>query len=1019
MERNLLKKILFVAVMITSSIIFAQTVSGTVSDGSGPLPGANVLIKGTSTGVTTDFDGNYTINARENDILVFSFLGYLPQEVKVGNQSNVSILLKEDAAKLEEVVVLGYSSQVKGDITGSVAEVDMEEALKTPNVNAAESLQGRVTGVTVLNDPSPGGTPVISIRGLGTMNSTGPLFIIDGVQTTDASIFNSINASDIAQMNVLKDGAAAIYGARAANGVIIVTTKGGGYNQGRTKIKFDTYTGVSYAKDGPDLLNPQQHGQMLWDGMLNDGSTPSHPQYGNGASPVVPSFLLDDSGNPLSPRAAVNPNGTDWWDEITRAATTVNASLSLSNGTENSKSYASVSYLGREGVLKHNGFKRANIQLNNEFKAFDKLKIGEHVNVAFSQIKGGGAEATEYAFRASPLIPVYDENGDFAGTYSNSYGLSNAHNPVSLLTRAKDNYTNSFRMFGDVYLSYEILEGLTFKTTLAGSVENSNGRFFTPLNPEHGEPRSFNTLEEESNNSVSWTWTNMLNYNTTIAENHNLNVFAAIESFENRGKGHGISNTDYFNESPDFYLLNNGFGTPNVDYAYELRNTLFSVFGSADYNFAQKYFFTGTVRYDKSSRFSGSNKSDVFPSFSAGWVVNKEDFYPEDAWVNRLKVKGSWGELGNQALPVNNPTLSLFSFNSNNSNYAFNPGQISSGAYLSQLGNENLKWETSVTSNVGIEVGMFDSKLQANFELWQIKTTDLIVQDNFIISTTAPDAAPPYVNVGDVKNTGFDFDLGYSNKTAGGFSYSVNANISHYKNEVVSLIGGNPIGGSSITGFAGAYTRTEEGEPLSYFYGRVIEGFDADGRWVYKDVNGDGTVDDDDRTKIGSPHPDFTYGINLSGDYKGFDFSVFFNGSQGNDVYNHNKIYTDFPLFANGNRSTRVLDSWTPTNTDASLPALSNSLHGNEINANSYFVEDGSFFRLKNIQIGYTLPESISDKMKMESLRFYISGTNLFTITGYEGVDPEIAPIDNLNMGIDIRTFPISSIYTVGLNLKF
>ncbi|MDP6921459.1 MAG: TonB-dependent receptor [Lutibacter sp.] len=1020
-HRYLFKNLLFLFAFMLCGYSYAQSVSGTVSDASGVLPGANVMVKGTSNGTTTDFDGNFSLqNVGSNAVLSVSYLGYISQEVSVGDQSSVNVVLVENASQLSEVVVVGYTTQTRGDITGSVASVDMDEALKAPMVNAAESLQGRATGVTVISNASPGGVPNISIRGLGSTGATGPLYIIDGVQTTDAGIFNTINAADIEQMNVLKDGAAAIYGARAANGVVIVTTKGGGYNMDKARITFDIYTGSANVAASPDLLNAQQHGQMLFDGMNNDtpGSA-THPQYGSGASPVVPSQLNVISSNfATAPVAYVNPNGTDWWNEITRSAPTTNVSFSMANGNSKGKSYLSLGYLTREGVLKHNGFKRANIQLNTEFKANDRLTIGEHLNVSFSQTNGGNSLAIENAVRSSPLVPVYDDQGRWAGTYSNSNGLSNNENPLSLLYRAKDNYNNSLRVYGDVYLSYKLMEGLSFKTTLSGSIDSYDARMFTPINLEHGEARSFNTLVEPHSASSSWTFNNMLNYTNSFGD-HSINAIAAVEAIQTHSKGNQISRTDYFNETPEFYLLSNGFGDPNVDFAYENKTTLFSLFGSVDYNYAQKYYLTATVRNDKSSRFAGDNKSGVFPSFSAGWLVNKEDFWPSDSFFSRFKVKGSWGQLGSQILPVNNPTLSLYAFNPGNSNYVFTPGSVSSGAYLSQIGNENLKWEISETTNVGVELGMLDSRLNASFEVWQIETDGLIVRDNQIISSTAPDASPPFVNIGNIKNTGFDFALDYANQTDGGFSYNVNATISSYKNEVVSLINGTPVPGDNITSWLGRYTRTEEGEPLSYFYGRVIEGFDANGRWTYKDVNGDGTVDDDDRTKIGSPHPDFTYGISFSGEYKGFDFSAFFNGSQGNDVYNHNKIFTDFPLFVNGNRSTRVLDSWTPSNTDAILPALSNSINGVEANANSYFVEDGSFFRLKNVQIGYNLSDDMVEKLNVSNVRLYVSGTNLFTITDYQGVDPEVMPRNNLNMGIDLRTYPLSKIYSVGVNVKF
>ncbi len=1009
---------MMISVLFVSNAIGQEiTINGTVTsqDDGAPLPGVNVLVVGTTNGTQTDFDGNYTITASAGQTLRFSYIGMATQDIIVSSSATINAQMVEDANKLSEVVVVGYTTQTRGNITGSITSVDVSEALKLPLENAAEALQGRANGVSVISNSEPGGSPTINIRGIGTSGSTGPLFIIDGVQTTDASIFNSINANDIQQINVLKDGAASIYGSRAANGVVIVTTKGGSYNS-KTQVSLDMYTGMASATESPSLLNAQQHGQMIWDGLANDGATLTHPQYGTGSSPTIPTSL-QGTGVPVT----VNPNGTDWWSEITRTAPTSNISLALQSGTENSKSYASFSYLSRDGVLEYTGFKKGNIQLNNEFKLLnDKLKIGQHLNVAYSNIKGGEAEnnVVEGAVRNNPLLPVYDDNGEFAGNYSNTLGLGNDENPFARLSRAQNNYNKTLRVFGDIYLSYKITDDLSFKTTFSGNMRINDTRIFTSLNPEFGEPRSFNTLAEGDSNSSSWTWNNILNYNKSFG-NHNINAIAGIESVENISKGKVVSNTDYFNESPLFYLLGNGFGDPNIDSSFETQNTLYSLFGSADYNYAQKYFLTATLRYDKSSRFAGSNKDDIFPSVSGGWLISKEGFYPEDAFVNRVKVKGSWGQLGNQFVPVNNPTLSLFAFSQTTGNYAFTQGSISSGAYLSQVGNPDLKWETSETTNYGIELGMLNSKLNVSLEVWKILTDGLITLDNQKISTTAPGATAPYVNLGNIENKGFDLGLDYGDKTNGDFSYNIGVNISSYRNEVLELINGTPVPGNSITSSSGVYTRTEEGEPLSYFYGRIVDGFDADGRWTYKDVNGDGTVDDDDRTKIGSPHPDFTYGISLSGEYKNFDFSMFFNGSQGNDIYNHSKIYTDFPVFVNGNRSTRVLDSWTPTNTNATLPALSNSLHGVEIFSNSYFVEDGSYFRLKNLQIGYSLPDTIIDKLGISNLRLYVQGTNIFTITGYEGLNPEITPIDNLNLGIDRKIYPLSRIYTIGLNLKF
>ena len=1008
------------------------TVSGTVTDANGaPLPGANVVVKGTSTGTQTDFDGNYTIEADPNGVLVFSYIGFGQQEVPINGQTTINVQMAEDANQLSEVVVLGYASQTRGDVTGSVASVDISEATKVPIINAAEALEGRVTGVTVTNTGNPGAAPKVVIRGFGTSNNTDPLYIIDGVQTTNASVLTSINPDDIQQMNVLKDGAAAIYGARASNGVVIITTKGGGYNQEKPSVSLNIYSGVSRAVNLPDLLNVNQHADMIRQSLVNDGSlitdgsAGNHGQYdpqgtGNFTIPnTLQGYTRVVSYDPITrePRSAtVTPGGTDWLDEVTQTAQTQNISLSIQNGGEKGRYFLSANYLNREGIFLEHGFKQGTTRLNSEFKIGEKITIGEHMNVSFSN---GGNNATRMndALRMSPLIPVYDDEGDFAGTGGAS--LSNTRSPVAQLLRAKDDYNKLFRVFGDIYLSAELYEGLTFKTTVSGTLEAFDQRRFQALDPEHIEPLSTNTLFEQDINNFNWTWNNTLNYSNIFGD-HNINVLAGIEAVEEGSKGKQVSRNGFLFETPDFYLLSNGSGAPNVDFAFDGENSLFSIFGTANYSYASKYFLTGTLRYDRTSRFIGDNADDIFPSFSAGWVVSEEDFFPQDGIVSRLKLKGSWGQVGNQTINLGNPTINISNLNEQLANYALNGNSISTGAILANVGNPNLKWETSQTTNFGVELGLFDDDLFVSFEVFDIDTKDLLTQDLSLISTTAIDAQAPFVNLGDVQNTGFDLAIGYNNTTAGGLSYGIQANISKYKNEVQRLISDFQPGRGDLRG--GAVTRTEVGQPISFFYGRQVTGFDDNGRFTYRDVNNDGQITDDDRTRIGSPHPDFTYGVNLTLDYKGFDLSAFFSGSQGNDVYNYEKIFTDFPTFFLGNRSTRVLDSWTPDNTNATLPALSQSIQGVETQPNSYFVEDASFLRLKNLQIGYTFPNDIAQSIGMEMFRVYVQGTNLFTITDYQGFDPEIITNDNLSLGIDFGNFgnyPLSQILTLGINTKF
>ncbi len=1002
-----------------SSILIQQIVTGTVTDADGdPLPGANVLVKGTTNGTQTDFDGNYTISVGNNAILVFSYIGFVSQEINVAQKTSISVSMIEDAGQLSEVVVVGYGTQIRGDITGAVSSVDMSEAVKAPIVNAAEALEGRVSGVTVTNNGNPGGAPKITIRGFGTSNNTNPLYIIDGVQTDNPSVLNSINPNDIDQMNVLKDAAAAVYGARASNGVIIITTKTGGYNMAKPVISVDAYSGFSRAANIPDLLNTQQHADMIWQSQLNDGLTPSHPQYGSGPSPVVPTSLVDYSRvvsfdpivrGPAS--AAIKPGGTKWLEEITQSASVQSAAMSLQNGNETGKYFMSANYINREGILLATGFKQGITRLNSEFKLSNKVRIGEHLSASFSNTKNGNS--INEALRLNPLVPVYDDEGRFAGT--GAPGLGDAGNPVASLIRGKDDYNKLYRFIGDVYLSAEVYKGLTFKTTISGNVDLFESRSFLPLNPEHSEPRSTNTLTESNITNYTWTWNNTLNYIKTFGD-HTVNVLVGIESVEDRSKGKQISRNGFLFETPDFYLLNNGSSPSNIDDAFDGGNTLFSGFGTTTYSYKGKYFATATLRNDESSRFKGKNKSDTFTSFSVGWLLSKEDFFPQDGIVSRLKLKGSWGEMGNQTLPASNPTININILSESLSNYAINGGTIATGAILNTVGNPDLKWETSESTNVGLELGLFKDKVSVAFDYFDIETKDLVTRNLLLIGTTAIDAQAPLVNLGNVTNKGFDLSIGYNHETNSGFSFGVQANISRYDNEVTKLISDFQTGRTDLRG--GPVTRTQVGQPISSFYGRKVTGFDNVGRFTYKDVNNDGIINDDDRDFIGSPHPDFTYGINLSAAYKGFDISAFFSGSQGNDIYNFEKIFIDFPTFVDDNRSTRVLDSWTPTNTNATLPALSNSITNSETSPNSYFVEDGSYLRLKNLQIGYSLPSAIANKMGMDSFRIYVQGTNLFTITGYNGFDPEVISSDNLSLAIDLDTYPTSQLFSLGVNLK-
>ncbi len=1028
-------------------------ISGTVTDADGaPLPGANVVEKGTTNGTQTDFDGNYTITVADDAVLVFSYIGFSTQEIPVSGQTTINVQMTEDANKLDEVVIVGYQAQTRGDLTGAVASVDVAEATKQPLVNVAEALEGRATGVSVVNAGNPGAAPIVRIRGLGTPNNNNPLYIIDGAQTQDPNILNTINPQDIAQFNVLKDGAASIYGARASNGVIIITTKGGNYNQNKLSVNVDISTGFSRANRLPDILNAGQLGNVIFESLSNDAIRNGepvagirHPQYfPNGGSPQVPSQLLGVSflGSGEEVIAPVRqPNGTNWLDEIFNSAPTQNITATISNGNETSKYSATFGYLNREGIQQNTGFERGQLRLNSEFKIGKRLTIGEHFNIAYSNTQGElGESETQMALRASPLVPVRDNLGRFAGGYNNANGLSNAENPVANLTRNADDFFRETRLIGDVYASLLLTDGLTLKTSIGGNISILAQRNFLALDPESPEPRATNTLTERNQQTQSWIWTNTLNYVKSFGD-HNINAVVGLEAVENTGKSLEVSATGFLFETPDFYLLSNASGTPlvNAEDTFDFINTLSSVFGSVNYSYADKYLVSATVRRDRSSRFLGDNQTGVFPAFSGGWVISNEDFFPQDGWVNRLKFKASWGQLGNQELPADNPGINVNRLNNVIADYAFNGGtNLRQGAALVGVANQDIQWETSETFNVGAEFGLFNNSLGISLEYYQITTQDLIVRDETVLSDTAIDASDFFINRGSVENSGIDLNITYDGAIGNDFTFGVDLNVSTVKNEVTDLEGF--IVGDSFRG--GPVTRTEEGQPISSFFGRVADGIyrseaevavgpdqgfatpaDGVGRIRYRDLDGDGVITDDDRDYIGNPTPDVTFGLNLNANYKNWDFSAFFSGVAGNDIYNFDKIYTDFATFPDGNRSTRVLDAFHPTtNPNGSQPALSFTLLNGETNANSFFVEDGSFVRLRNLVVGYTLPSKLTDSWGIASLRFYANASNLFTITGYDGIDPEILPSGEVNsaftLGVDEDTFPVPQIFLLGVNLR-
>jgi len=1029
-----MKKAFLVVLMLSSSLIFAQnSISGSVSDESNnPIPGATVVVEGTNTGVVTDFDGNYQINASAGDQLTFSSLGFGSQTITVGNQNQINVTLMSSVDILDEVVVSGYQTQQRRSLSGAIGTVDTDEAFKTQVTNAAEALQGRVAGVQVTSGGGPGAAPVIRIRGYSTTNDNSPLYVIDGIQTTDPNVMRDINPRDIENISVLKDGSAAIYGARASNGVIVVTTKKGTYNQANT-LEVDASYGISTVTRVPDMLNVQQHADMTWQSILNDGNTPSHPQYGTGATPSVPIFLnvpIPSGAEYEGAGAKVAPNGTDWFDEIFDPAEVTNVSVSASGGSEQGRYHMSANYLKQEGVIIHTGYERASTRLNSEFKIGDKLTVAENLNITYDKEGTTSGNPIQNAAFSSPLVPVRDTNGNFAGTYSNSARVGIANNPVADLYRGRNDYNKNLRVIGDISVKWQITPELVFKTSAGITMRDLNGRYFTALNPEHGEAISNNTLSEQSFRQDSWVVTNFLNYKNSFGD-HNLDLLVGTEQTKNNYKGFGALRTNYLFEDPSFYLLSNGSGVPVISGAGANSNSISSLLATANWSY-RNIGATATIRKDDTSRFAKATSDAVFPSASMFWLMSSEDWFDSSVF-DTLKIRASYGELGNQEIGISNADINISNINEFTGAYAYGgSGGATAGAVIASKGNPLLTWETMTSKNFAIDAGFMDNKLTMTLDVFENVTDGLVAQDTQKISTTAIDASAPYTNLGSMKSSGFDLSLNYGDTTSNGVTYSIAANATRAKNEVTELIS------ESYSGYSdriGTMTRSSVGEPISYFYGRNVLGIfqtEAEvashatqdgagvGRFKYEDINNDGIINDSDRTKIGDPHPDLIFGVNVNVAYKNWDMSMFWNGSLGNDIFDYTALYYETPYFFNGNRSTRVLDSWSPSNTGAELPALSETTLNSEFStANSFFVRDGSYVRLRSLQIGYTLPDNIASKLGASSARVYYNGTNLLTLTDFTGLDPEVPRGGALDIGVYNAQYPSNAISSLGINIKF
>lgn len=1048
-----------------------QKITGKVADEKSKtaLPGVTVVVKGTNRGTATSPSGAFAIEAKSGEVLLFSFIGYNTKEVTVGSSTDLNVALAENIGNLNEVVVTGYGSQSKKDITGAVATVDVKKLLSTPAANVGQALQGRVAGVTVGTDNSPGGNVMVRIRGFGTINDNSPLYVIDGVPTKGN--LNTLNLGDIESTQVLKDASASsIYGSRAGNGVVIITTLKG--KPGKPKLSYDFYYGTQRPGKFLDLLNTQEYADLLWESRINAGNVsngnPKHAQFGNGPKPVIPDYIFPEGAMEGDPRVnpanytsniespdfrktkwlitKANKQGTDWMDEIFDPAPIQNHQLKVSGGSETGRYAMSVNYFNQQGIMIYTGYKRYSVRANTEFSVSKAIRVGENFQIAYGERIGQPAgnqnegNPVSFAYRMQPIIPVYDIMGNFAGTKGGD--LDNAKNPVAALYRNKDNISKEMRLFGNGWAEVDILKNLTARTSIGVDYNWNNYRNYTIRDIESSESASVNSLAISTAYGNTWTWYNTLTYRLDLSSMHHFNFLLGTEAISSMNDPLTTGRSRFFLDDLDNRYIDAGNGSTATNTGVYSDWRLASEFGKINYGYNDKYLVDFTLRRDRSSRFSQQHNVAYFPAVSAGWRVSEEPFMKSISAINDLKLRVGWGQTGNQEIGNYN-RFTTFGTNPTNSFYDLNGSRSSAlqGYELSQFGNPNAKWETTTSTNIGLDATMLKGKLGIVTDVYQRKTSDMLFPVE--IQYTQGQATNPFRNIATMMNRGIELGINFSNDAMkGDLTYDLGINFSTYKNEVQKTDGNANTRYFGFTTRLPAMTVTQAGQPISSFFGYVIDGiFQSDdealkappqfgggannkaGQFHFRDVNGDSKIDANDRTIIGNPHPDFTYGFNAQVNYKNFGLTVFAQGVQGNQIFNYVRYWTDFPTFG-GNRSREMLeDSWRPGKTDAKLPQLrSNDVISS--NPSTYYIENGSYLRFKNIQLSYNLPESLLKRFGISQFRIYIQGQNLWTITPYTGLDPEINlrnydPNNDRHMGVDEGAYPLAKVYLVGANLSF
>lgn len=1009
-----------------------RTISGIVKDESGlELPGVSIVVKGTTTGTVTDNGGRYSVNISDNAVLIFKYVGFISQEIKITNQSVLNITLKEDTQALEEVVVVGYTTQKKADLTGAVSSVKMSSLndMSVSGINSA--LQGRMSGVTVLQSSgAPGSGTSIRIRGMGTFGNNEPLYIIDGMP---ADNMNDINPGDIERIDVLKDAAsAAIYGSRAANGVVIIQTKKGAKSD-KVNIAFNMHHGFSSPQKKIDVLNAEQRNMIHLEAY--DNAT----KY-DGYEGTPSSYYTSDYAKTTR---------TNWQDEIfSSAAYQANYDLSLSGGSDKFKYNIMGAHLTQDGLLKNSSFNRTTLRINTELEVIKNLKIGENLMITHSKQKivpemgAGGAIAS--ALQYDPSVPVYEDKAK--GIYSGSGELgADLQNPVATIDRA-DRARTRDRIFGNVYAEYKFLNDFTIKTDLGYDWSDWGEKWFVTRIPEAGRASNSNELTQRDWKDSKWITTTTLKYDKTFGLSKLMLLGGtSYESFNSEFTN--ARGTDFISEEKSQRYLS---AATNIAWMQGGREewAMNSYFARLDYSFADRYLLSASFRADGSSKFEKNNRWGYFPSVSGGWRISEEPFFQslKEKAIQNLKLRASWGKLGNQDVGSNYPTKVLIANTTDNDGYntVFGSSEtVGFGRYESTLANPNLKWEVTTQTDLGLDIS-FLNKFDFGFDYFNKKSTDVLL--GIPVPSLAGIDGNMTVNAAEVRNRGFDMNLSYNTKVKD-FNISAYGNFSTVKNEVLSMGTGNR------NLFTSSYrstniTRTRVGEPIAHFYGyknggvfksqEEIDAYVNDkgekiqpaakvGDLKFLDLDGNGTIDSNDQTNIGSGFPDFTYGFGADMEYKGFDFSFFFQGVAGYDIFNALK-YEGMFVDSRYNQFAAILDRYHPTNNpNGNGPRVTIKDTNNNRRMSDYYVDKGDYLRLKTLTVGYTFNKNAIKKLGLQKLRVYVTMQNLLTFTCYKGFDPELGEtyaneLDNYGVteiGVDRGQFPQPRTFIMGINVNF